>query len=635
VVGVVADGRIDAGEAVGEAARGRHRNVSVAGTIARRFGPRPAAPRGRTGATFVFTASDNSPHFYSRDFVMSCQMVQSYLPLVLLASVVGMVVAFVTWISRERAGARPLTVFLVAASFWSVAEGLSIATAGSGTAQFWTQVGLSLSVVIPLAWLATVLEYTGNGDWLRPRTLALLAVEPLLFVGLVWTNASHGLVWTGTQTASVGSFTTYVLEFGIALWAHQVYSYMLVTVGALLLVWLVLRAGAPFRGQSTALLAAITLPMVGNAAYLFRLVPPGVDPTAVGYVLSGIVVAVAMFRRQLFDLAPVARELGREAALSDLDDSVVILDDDDRIVDANPAAERLLDIDVEPSLGRTLEAVSPELAGAVSGDTEETELQLEHDGRVRYYDVRVSPLYRGRGILSGRVLSLRDVTEHRRREQRLDVLNRLLRHNLRNELNVVRGNVELAQRQTADETIGERLASATDTIDEIVQRSEKIGAFSRTDGGAGGGAVDIGAQLVAEPDLDRDPVALDLPEGLFVTGGPPLSLAFGELVTNAIEHNDGDPAVTVTVDEDRTDGSYVVVAVQDNGPGIDEQEWRTVDEGEETVLRHASGIGLWLVTWIVEQYGGRLAFENTADGCTARVWLPRADGQTTPGRAVS
>jgi PAS domain S-box-containing protein len=563
-------------------------------------------------------------------------MVQSgYLPLVLLASIVGMVVAFVTWISRERAGARPLTAFLIAASFWSVAEGLSVATAGSGPAQFWTQVGLSLSVVIPLAWLATVLEYTGNGDWLRPRTLALLAVEPLLFVGLVWTNASHSLVWTSTQTVLVESFVTYSLDFGIALWAHQVYSYMLVTVGAVLLVWLVLRTDAPFRGQSTALLAAITLPMAGNAVYLFRLVPPGVDPTAIGYVLSGIVIAVAMFRQQLFDLAPIARELGRETALTDLDDSVIILDDDDRIVDVNPAAEQLLDVDVEPSLGRTLEAVSPELAGAITGDTEETELQLERDGRVRYYDVRVSPLYHGRGILSGRVLSLRDVTERRRREQRLDVLNRLLRHNLRNELNVVRGNIELARQQTADETTSERLASATDTIDEIVQRSEKIGAFSRTDGGAGVKAVDIGTQLAAESDLDRDSVALDVPEGLFVTGGPSLSLAFRELVTNAIEHNRGEPAVTVTVDKIRTDDSYVVVEVRDNGPGIDEQEWQTIAEGEETPLRHASGIGLWLVTWIVEQYGGRLSFENTADGCAARVWLPRADRQILPDRVVN
>jgi len=563
-------------------------------------------------------------------------MVQSiYLPLILLASVVGVVVAFVTWISRDRAGARPLTAFLVVASFWSVTEGLSIATAGPGAAQFWTQIGLSLSVVIPLAWLATVLEYTGNGDWLRPRTLALLAVEPLLFVGLVWTNASHGLVWTGTRTASVDSFTAYVLEFGIALWAHQVYSYMLVATGALLLVWLVLRTDAPFRGQSTALLAAITLPMVGNALYLFRLIPPGVNPTAVGYVLSGVVIAVAMVRRQLFDLAPVARELGRETALIDLDDSVIILDDEDRIVDANPAAERLLDIDVEPSLGRALDAVSPKLAGAVSGDTGETELRLERDGRVRYYDVRISPLYRGRRILSGRVLSLREITERRQREQRLDVLNRLLRHNLRNELNVVRGNVELAQRQTVDETVGERLTDATDTIDEIIQRSEKIGAFSRTDGAAGVEAVDIGTQLAAEPDLDREPITLDLPEDLFVTGGPPLSLAFGELVANAIEHNDGEPEVTVTVDEGRTDDSCVVIAVRDNGPGIDRQEWQTVDEGEETALRHASGVGLWLVTWIVEQYGGRLSFENTVDGCTARVWLPRADRQATPDRAAS
>jgi PAS domain S-box-containing protein len=549
-----------------------------------------------------------------------------YLPLVLLAAVVGLLVAAFAWRSRDQPGARPLAVFVVAASVWTVTEGLALATAGVGQARFWTAVGLSLSGVIPLAWLVTVLAYTGRDRWLRPRVVGALAVEPLVFAGLVWTNAGHGLVWTDGGRAFVGEYSAFAVEFGVGFWAHQVYVYLLVAAGALLLVRLLLGAASLFRSQATALLVAIAVPMVGNAVYIFRLFPRGLDPTGVGYVVSGVVIAGALFRRRLLGLAPVARELGREAALSDLADSVLILDDGDRIVDANPAAEELLGTDVEACLGRPLGTVVPELS-SVLGDGDATrELRLERGGAVRYYDVRVSELYRGYGTVSGRLVSLREITERRQREQRLDVLNRLLRHNLRNELNVVRGNVELARSEVEDSTVTSRLTDATDTVDTIVERSDKVGTLSRTLEREGTGPVDLSRLLPSEPVTDRPAVTVDLPDRLPVAAGASLSVAFEELLTNALEHNDGDPTVTVTVDESRSDEDYVVVAVRDDGPGITDQEWQTVVAGEETPLRHTSGIGLWLVNWVVEKFGGSLSFENHDDGCTVRVRLPRADG---------
>jgi PAS domain S-box-containing protein len=453
-----------------------------------------------------------------------------------------------------------------------------------------------------------------------------LAVEPLVFAGLVWTNAGHGLVWTDGGRAFVGEYSAFAVEFGVGFWAHQVYVYLLVAAGALLLVRLLLGAASLFRSQATALLVAIAVPMVGNAVYIFRLFPRGLDPTGVGYVVSGVVIAGALFRRRLLGLAPVARELGREAALSDLADSVLILDDGDRIVDANPAAEELLGTDVEACLGRPLGTVVPELS-SVLGDGDATrELRLERGGAVRYYDVRVSELYRGYGTVSGRLVSLREITERRQREQRLDVLNRLLRHNLRNELNVVRGNVELARSEVEDSTVTSRLTDATDTVDTIVERSDKVGTLSRTLEREGTGPVDLSRLLPSEPVTDRPAVTVDLPDRLPVAAGASLSVAFEELLTNALEHNDGDPTVTVTVDESRSDEDYVVVAVRDDGPGITDQEWQTVVAGEETPLRHTSGIGLWLVNWVVEKFGGSLSFENHDDGCTVRVRLPRADG---------
>jgi signal transduction histidine kinase len=224
------------------------------------------------------------------------------------------------------------------------------------------------------------------------------------------------------------------------------------------------------------------------------------------------------------------------------------------------------------------------------------------------------------------------VTEQRRREQRLDVLNRLLRHNIRNELNVVRGNVDLARDSVADDRASQRLDTAVETLDTVVDRSEKVGRLSRLFETDTGRTLDLADHLEADLQNTRRKyshadIDLSLPETLLVEAGPTLTVAVDELVVNAIVHNDSEnPQVTIAVDGTESDEAYVVITVADDGPGIDEQEYRTIAEGRETPLEHASGVGLWLANWVVEHNGGSLSFDTSGQGTTVSVRLPRAAG---------
>lgn len=555
-------------------------------------------------------------------------MVQSlYLPVVLLAAVVGMAVGFVAWLRRDQAGARPLTLFVTAASFWAVAEGLGIAAGGLAALRFWQQVALTISVVIPIAWLATVLEYTGNEKWLTRRSLVALLVEPAAFVFLVWTNAGHHLVWTGGHREFLGAFSTYGMDLGIAFWGHQAYSYLLVAVGGGLLLRVIFRTETLYRRQSTALLLAIVVPLAGKALYLFGLTPDGLDPTAALYVFSGIVLGAAMFRSQLFRIGPAIRDMGREELISDLDDAVLIVDGENHLVEMNPAGRALLGESRADALGESLHELCPDLAEIVD-DSDKTQIRMDQNGSIRYYDVQVSDLYRQYGTLSGRLVSLRDVTEQRRRAQRLDVLNRILRHNIRNELNVVRGNVDLARMETDEESVVDRLDDAVETLDSVVERSDKVNTLSRLFETDTGGTLELVTHLESElANVRREhPEATlegDFSGRMVVTADPSVVAAFDELIRNAIEHND-DPTVTVALDRDAGDSTEIGVKVRDDGPGIEEQELAVIREGRETPLEHGSGVGLWLTNWVVERNGGTLSFENTDNGCTATVTLPRA-----------
>lgn len=571
-------------------------------------------------------------------------MIESlYFPLIFLAAVVGLGTAGVALRYRDRAGAKPLAVFAVAASLWALVEALSIAQSGIETMSLWRTTALTVGAVIPPAWLVFVRQYTGSKRFRSRKWYALLLVEPLLFWALLMTNTES--VWTESGRIAYGGFETLAIDFGLAFWAHQAYSYLLLTAGAALLVRMLLRTNRLYRWQGTALLSAIVVPLLTNAAYSFHLLPPGIDPTAISYVLASVVLAITVFETELAGVAPATRELGREAALTELDDAILILNDNDRLVDANPAGELLLGAAVEDCLGMEISELSQPLARTLADSDANAstsaasrsmsprsshELEFEHDGRLRYYDVRTSALDSASGFVSGRVVSLRDITGRRQREQRLDVFNRLLRHNIRNELNLVRGKVELAAMEIDDEEASQHLTEATEAVDEIVARSNKLGRLSRMLDDEQHGAIDIAAEVRSERAVgglapSAGSVAVDLPRTLVVSGGGSLVAAFEELLSNGIEHNDGDdPRVRLFVDEGESDDSHVVIVVSDNGPGIEQQELETIQSGRETPLQHSSGVGLWLVTWVVERAGGTVTFENE-DGCVVRVRLPRGE----------
>ncbi|QCC51198.1 sensor histidine kinase [Halapricum salinum] len=543
-----------------------------------------------------------------------------YLPLVLLVSLSGVGLALFAWVNRETPGAGPIALLLFAASLWTLTDALSVFSLET---VFWARMKLSVSAVLPLAWLLVVVEYTGRERWLAgPRLLALL-VEPLVFAALVWSNDSHHLVWETTRVVRGGDQLVFAGVEGLAFWGHLVYAYALVAIGAAILLRLLLRTDGIFRSQSTALLASIVFPMTVNALYVFDYLQPGVDPTGIAFVLTGTVLAGSMLRQHLLDVSPATRELGREEVIEQLDDPVFIVDGSGTVVDLNPAGESLLETSATEAIGRELPALLPALESALDAGGE---ISFESAGVRRHYDVSVSELDRAYGRVTGRIVSLRDVTERTQREQRLDVMNRLFRHNLRNEMNVVRGNAELLRSRVDDEQ-RERADRIITTVDEIVGRSDKVRTLSQSLEGDPSQTLDLGSilrSIVASirseyPDAR---VTLDAPEACQVTGDPSIEVAVVELMENAIEHASGEVAVSVTLTA--LDDTRVEVRVEDDGPGIPEQELQVLQSRTETPMEHGSGFGLWLVTWVVERVGGSIEFDVGETGTTATVRLPRA-----------
>lgn len=558
-----------------------------------------------------------------------------YVPLALVATVVGLGLALFAWLHRDTPGGGPLSLFLLTASLLSFTSALSLSVWGQETIR-WAQLSYAIGALLPLAWLLTVLEYAGKEEWLTPRNALVLLVEPIAFAVLVLTSDSHSLVWSEVGVDFAGDYVVFSGTEGLAFWGHLAYAYLLIVIGATVLLPLMLRGCETFRDQSTALLASIAVPMIVNAVYTFELFSLRVDLSGLAFALSGAVLASAMLRNQLLDVSPAARELGREQLADDLDEPVVIVDAQLVIVDTNPPAERLLNPARSTLVGHQLAETEPALADVVEDDERREMVELDCDGQPRYYDIQVSEFHRAYGAVSGYIVSLRDVTERTRRDQRLDVMNRLFRHNLRNEMSVVRGNAELIMRKDDQAEVERRTRRIIDTVDEVISRSDKVGTLSRSLEDSLDETVDL--KLLSDsaansvrnryPDADITVTVPDTDGPLLATAAPSVEFALTELIENAAEHHHDPPAsITVTL---RASAETLTVEIADDGPGIPQQELSVVRNGTETPLQHASGIGLWMVRWLIERAGGTIDFESSGGtSVTIRFFPEEATTETT------
>lgn len=237
------------------------------------------------------------------------------------------------------------------------------------------------------------------------------------------------------------------------------------------------------------------------------------------------------------------------------------------------------------------------------------------------------------GVYDVRRLAARDRLESARERtellnQQLRVLNRVLRHDLRNDLAVVRFQVDLLEEHADPEGPGS-LQAIREKVDEMAARSDKARSVEQLIERDAAASQRTDLVEVVEDVLDamrRDhpaaTIEADLPASGPVFASPLLDSAVRNVVENAVVHGGEAPCVDVTV---IVEADAVALRVADDGPGIPSAETAVLKQGLETQLQHASGLGLWLVNWIVESSDGSVAFEeNEPSGSVVTLRLQAA-----------
>lgn len=518
---------------------------------------------------------------------------------------------------RETRGAFSLSILFIGITLWILADLVQLFTPSTSLPEAGVLIRFLGPDITAIGMLLFGLEYTGRERYISRQTLGLVGIKPVLTLLLVLSPFRSVLA---EPEPGVRPLVGYDFVFSPVFASHTVYSWFLTGAGLFLLAQFFIQKEHAQQRQLVPILIGVTAPFAFNVVARTDLLTS--DLTSTGFFITAATFTYATFRLRLFDTIPVARQ----RVLEEMDDMVVVLDGDDRIIMVNEAARQTFDIEADAA-GAPLTVAFGEKADELLdtiGEHENgrQELVVDVDETTRHLSVTWSRIDEQTAEHIATVLVCRDVTEEKRREQELksrqedlrllkDLQSRFLRHNLRNELNLIQMQAEeLANEERPIENEHyHAIRSRTDRILELAHEARSIESLVERQDRI---TCDVGGMLEhvltearnSHPNVEFDVV---IPEDVRIRAVPKVEIALESVLDNAARHNTS-PNPRVSVRTTVGDGR-VHISVADNGPGIHERELKTLRDRTETPLTHSSGLGLWLTYWVAKKSGGDLSFD--------------------------
>ncbi len=577
---------------------------------------------------------------------ISYQLSYDLIPL-FVAALVSFTLAGYIWRRRVVIWSLTYVLLMTAVGIWCLGYAGELAFYNA----FWTYFLYVGIVYVPPLWFLFVFQYTGRDKWLDRLRIGLLFVLPTVNLLLVWFNAYIPLYYTYIGPMKVGEFFIVDVHYGPMFWVHTVYSYSLLLSSTIVLFITIFRSFQMYRDQFISLLLAVVTPWIGNAIYIAGL-SPHMDLTPVAFAVTGLILVWSIFKYQFLDVIPIARD----TVVEKMSDGMIVLDMQYRIVDLNPAAQKITGRSEKDALGSLVSLVlpdHPELIRQLYGATE-TRAEITFGGEVPlYYDMHISPLRGKRGEQNGRLIIFSDVTERKKAEEERERMlndiqqaNQQLRkidqakdeflsivtHDLKTPLTVILGYVGVMlsgmsgevspQQKGMLETIKKQANNQQDMIDTILDYTRmEFGRITVNPEEFSFSAM-VGELAEAEKmEAGRKKITINVelpPQELLIQADKRMmGRVINNLIGNAIKYTPESGTISVVLQAG--DGT-IRLSVADSGIGIAAENLSRIFEKFYVVdaagarERRSLGLGLSIVKSFVEAHHGRIWVESEGLG---------------------
>jgi diguanylate cyclase (GGDEF)-like protein/PAS domain S-box-containing protein len=307
---------------------------------------------------------------------------------------------------------------------WTVGYMFQMTSGDLGGKLFWNGVQFIGAIGAPLAILGFSLTFLRPSDSLwSHRAWTFFFVFAMALLVLIWSDGLHHLFRQNPTLNPGEPFPTLVFKDGPAFPLYTLFAYGALVVMVLMLFPRYLQADQLYRLQVGSVLAGTLIPWVTSMAVVLGLVPVKLhDITPLTFGVSNLVIAWALYRYHLFEVLPAARDF----LVENMPEGVLVVDEQLRIVDMNPAAEKLLGMAEVKALGRNIANLPPFqkawFAEIPASNSRKLEIAIDRDGWNGVYELQITCPSNPRGQAVVYLMILRDICDRKCIEERLNYL---------------------------------------------------------------------------------------------------------------------------------------------------------------------------------------------------------------------
>ncbi|MFZ5819644.1 MAG: histidine kinase N-terminal 7TM domain-containing protein [Chloroflexota bacterium] len=297
-----------------------------------------------------------------------------------------------TWRRRPGLAFAPFAWLMAAIAIRSLGDGLELLAPTLSGKLLAAEIEMLGIVSAPVFFISFCAAFTGQNYLLTAQKQALLWVIPALTVLLSFTNPYHHLIWERAWIDHLGELAFLGTESGNWLRLQTAYTHVLLLIGLAFLIVDIFRSSASLQRTRTGIvLAGAALPWISSMLYTTRSWP-GIDLTPFLFLPATLVMMWGILRYRLLDVVPMAPAM----ILNDLQDGILVVDAQRRVLFLNAAAEKILGAPLDASFGQPIERIRPECVDSLSRLIDQGEPYIEKtflwDGENTIFDIRIAPI---------------------------------------------------------------------------------------------------------------------------------------------------------------------------------------------------------------------------------------------------
>jgi|GEM_PF-2222022 len=557
-----------------------------------------------------------------------------------------------TWNFKDIAGSKYFALFLLGCAVWDLSAIFELSATDLTTKILFSKISYFGAVSVANFWFFFATSFSKKYRIKNKNHYILFWLVPVFVLIMAWTNKVHHLIWPEVYLADSPYGIIAIYKHGILFYVNVVYSYILLLLGAVIIIKEAADFPKIYRRQSLILILAVCIPWLGDILYVLGVSPiHGLDFGTFAFTISAILIVFGFLRLHLFSISPIAQEI----IFTNIIEGIIVTDENYRLVQMNQSAKEYFSSPIHTGEDIKQSIISHFPNIDLNKLDVEQETFTSGDGREIWTGIKISSIKNFRGEYLGRLFIFRDITVRKRSEEALkksetnlretnEIKNRffsILSHDLRNPFSSVLGFSEILKEDynilSDEEKIDyiEQINISTNNIyrlledllewsklnmDSLEPEIEKINLFNETEE-----TIKLLKSLAAKKNVRiKNKIA---PNYKVNSDASMVQLLLRNLISNAIKFSPREGIIRVCFKENINDIEIIVI---DNGIGIAPESIPLLFRPdikfstEGTAKEKGTGLGLVLCKEIVEKLKGKIWVESKpGEGSSFGFTLPR------------